>query len=72
MRKEVKERMKLLDRLVKIIIDRNIWNAIDVDNREIIAIHVSITRTSLDALYFLRRILECCEDEPLILVDGGP
>ena len=49
-----------------------IWNAIDVDNREVIAIHVSTTRTSLDALYFLRKVLECCENEPLILVDGGP
>ena len=28
------------------------WSATDVDNREIIAIHVSTTRTSLDALYF--------------------
>ena len=49
-----------------------IWNAIDVDNREVIAVHVSTTRTSLDVLYFLRRVLECCENEPLILVDGGP
>ena len=47
-----------------------IWNAIDVDNREVIAIHVSTTRTSLDALYFLRKVLESCENEPLILVDG--
>jgi len=45
---------------------------IDVDNQEIIAVHVSTTRTSLDALYFLRKVLECCENEPLILVDGGP
>jgi len=48
------------------------WSATDVDNREIIAIHVSTTRTSLDVLYFMRRVLECCENEPLILVDGGP
>jgi len=44
-----------------------IWSAIDVDNREVIAIHVSTTRTSLNALYFLRKVLEC-----LTLVDGGP
>ena len=48
-----------------------IWNAIDVDNREVIAIHVSTTRTSLDTKYFLRKVLECCENGPLILVDGG-
>ena len=29
-----------------------IWIATDVDNREVMAIHVSTTRTSLDALYF--------------------
>jgi len=56
----------MLGRLVKIIVDRRTFcwgrkrkingstygNAIDVDDQEIIAIHVSTTRTSLDALYF--------------------
>ena len=27
---------------------------------------------SITPLYFLRKVLECCENEPLILVDGGP
>ena len=49
-----------------------IWNAIDVDSRVILAVHVSETRTTLDAIYFLKRVLERCENKPLILVDKGP
>jgi len=49
-----------------------IWSAIDVDDRSILAIHVSTTRASLDAIYFLRKVLEYCNGKPLILVDGGP
>ena len=49
-----------------------VWNAIDVDDGVILAVHVSITRTSLNALYFLKKILELCEDKPLIIVDRGP
>ena len=48
-----------------------VWNAIDVDE-EVIAVHVSTTRTSFDAYYFLRRVLDTCENKPLILVDKGP
>ncbi|HEC77191.1 MAG TPA: IS6 family transposase [Thermoplasmatales archaeon] len=48
-----------------------VWNAIDVDNGNILAVHVSTTRTSLDALYFLKKILELCENKPLIIVDGA-
>ena len=49
-----------------------IWNAIDVDDHSILVVHVSTTRTSLDAMYFLRKVLEYCENKPLILVDRGP
>jgi len=49
-----------------------VWNAIDVDDRSILVVHVSTTRTSLDAIYFLRKVLEYCENKPLILVDRGP
>jgi len=41
-----------------------VWNAIDVDRRTILAVHVSTTRTSLDALYFLRKVLETCDNTP--------
>jgi len=49
-----------------------IWNAIDVDDRSILAVHVSSSRTSFDAIYFLKKVLEKCENKPLILVDRGP
>jgi len=49
-----------------------VWNAIDVDDGAILAVHVSTTRTSLDALYFLKKILKLCENKPLIIVDGAP
>jgi len=59
----------------KVKIENNqiyVWNAIDVDDRSIIAVHVSETRTPLDAIYFLRKMLDRCENKPLILVDKGP
>ena len=49
-----------------------IWNAIYVDEGNILAVHVSSTRTSFDAYYFLRKVLNVCENKPLILVDKGP
>ena len=49
-----------------------VWNAVDVDERSILAVHVSSSRTSFDAIYFLRKVLEKCENKPLILVDRGP
>ena len=49
-----------------------VWNAIDIDRGVILAVHVSTTRTSFDALYFLKKILELCENKPLIIVDKGP
>ncbi|RLF38747.1 MAG: hypothetical protein DRN12_07965 [Thermoplasmata archaeon] len=35
-------------------------------------VHVFTTRTSLDAIYFLRKVLKYCDGKPLILVDRGP
>ena len=49
-----------------------VWTAIDVDEGTILAVHVSTTRTSFDAYYFLRKVLDACENKPLILVDKGP
>ena len=49
-----------------------IWNAIDIEAKTIIAVHLSTTRTSLDAIHFLRLVLEACDNQPFILVDRGP
>ncbi|MCD6237259.1 MAG: IS6 family transposase [Thermoplasmata archaeon] len=59
----------------KVKIENNqiyIWNAIDVDDISILAVHVSSSRTSFDAIYFLRKMLEKSENKPLVLVDRGP
>ena len=49
-----------------------VWNAIDIDEGTILAVHVSTTRTSIDDYYFLKKILKFCENKPLIIVDKGP
>ena len=49
-----------------------IWNAIDVDKKVILAMHISITRTSFDAIHVLRKVLNTCTNKPIILVDRGP
>ncbi|RLF26131.1 MAG: IS6 family transposase, partial [Thermoplasmata archaeon] len=49
-----------------------IWNALDINDKTILAVHISTSRTSFDAIYFLKMMLETCENKPLILVDRGP
>ena len=49
-----------------------IWNAIDIEDKTVLAVHLSTTRTAFDAIYFLRLVLETCDNKPLILVDRGP
>ena len=49
-----------------------IWCAIDVDSKEVLATRASYTRSSLDALLFIRKALEACVNKPKVLVDGGP
>jgi transposase-like protein len=40
-----------------------LWVAIDVDTNEILAVY---------AIKFLRKVLESCEDKPVIVADRGP
>jgi len=49
-----------------------IWNAIDIEDHVILAVYVSVSRTSFDTIYFLKLVLNTCENKPFILVDGGP
>lgn len=49
-----------------------IWNAIDIEDHVVLAVHISVSRTSFDALYFLKLVLNSCQKKPFILVDGGP
>jgi hypothetical protein len=49
-----------------------LWAAIDVDTNEILALHVSRGRGIPSAIEFLRKVLDSCEGNPVIVVDRGP
>ena len=50
-----------------------VWSAIDVKRYEVLALKASFTRGELDAILFIREILQYCFDErPIIIVDHGP
>lgn len=48
------------------------WAAVDVQTFEIVHLDVSPGRSSLDALLFLRTVVERCRGQPVVLVDRGP
>jgi transposase-like protein len=49
-----------------------LWAAIDVDTNEILALYASRSRGIPSAIKFLRKVLDSCEGEPVIVVDRGP
>ena len=50
-----------------------IWSAIDVERYEVLGLKASVTRGELDAILFLKDILQyCVGNRPIILVDHGP
>lgn len=50
-----------------------IWSAIDVKRYEVLGLKASATRGELDAILFVKEVLEYCAGErPIILVDHGP
>jgi transposase-like protein len=49
-----------------------IWNTIDIEDHVVLAVYASVSRTSFDAIFFLKKVLNYCENKPFILVDGGP
>jgi len=49
-----------------------IFAAIDLENREIVHIHATKYRESVDVLGFLNRCLRYCEGKPVVATDGGP
>ena len=48
-----------------------LWAAIDIHTREILAVHLTASRSSLDALLFLKKVLKSCTNKPKVYVDGG-
>ena len=49
-----------------------VWAAMDVDTGELLAIKATWSRSSMDALLFLGRVLEACTNKPVFVVEGGP
>ena len=49
-----------------------VWAAVDCETLEVLAVEVSSGRLSLDALLFLKSVLERCRDRPLVWTDHGP
>jgi transposase-like protein len=50
-----------------------IWSAIDVDTKEILGVYASFQRSSLNTVWFMRKVLITCSGKkPRVLVDGGP
>ena len=49
-----------------------VWVALDRHTYEVIHVEVSPGRSELDALLFLRTVLEPCRGRPVIVVDPGP
>jgi len=49
-----------------------LWAAIDVDTNEILAVYASRGRGIPSAIESLRKVLDSCEGNPVIVVDRGP
>jgi len=44
---------------------------INIEDHVILAVYISVSRTSFDVFYFLKLVLNTCKNKPLILVDVG-
>jgi putative transposase len=49
-----------------------VWAAVDCETLEVLAVEVSLGRSSLDALLFLKEVLQQCRGRPLVRADRGP
>jgi len=49
-----------------------VWDAIDTETKELLAVYASYQRSSINALVFVKMVLEACDGKPVVLVDGGP
>ena len=50
----------------------HVINITDIDDKTILAVHISTSRTAFDAFYFLKMVLKTYDNKPLIMVDRGP
>ena len=49
-----------------------LWAAIDINTWEILGVWITQKYCSLESYIFLKQILKKCENDPKILIDGGP
>jgi len=49
-----------------------LWIAIDVDDKKILSVYLSKSRSGLDTILFLKRTLKHCTNKPRIIADKGP
>src|SRR5579885_2363224 len=49
-----------------------VWAAIDPDTKELLAVYASYQRSSINAMLFVRMVMNTCTNKPVVLVDGGP
>lgn len=49
-----------------------LWAAVDINTWEVLGVWITQGRCSLEAYSFLKQVLEKCENQPKIIVDGGP
>ncbi len=49
-----------------------LWAAINIHTRDILAVHLTASRSALGALLFLKNVLKFCANKPKVYVDGGP
>lgn len=49
-----------------------VWVPVDCKIREVLYVDVTSSRSSLDALLFLREVLQRCYNRPLLRADCGP
>ncbi|MGC9189555.1 MAG: DDE-type integrase/transposase/recombinase [Conexivisphaera sp.] len=49
-----------------------VWAAMDINTRELLAVEAMWSRSSLQALLFLRKVLGRCTNKPLFVADRGP
>ena len=46
-----------------------LWAAIDLDTHEILAVHLTTTRSHFDTMMFLAKVVRSCANRPLVYVD---
>jgi len=49
-----------------------LWAAIDINTWEVLGVWITQGRASIEAYSFLNHVLQKCNNNPKILVDGGP